>query len=57
MYVSCKKTYSSLSEYWCKIKFEKKMQGISQQDMKNIDTIIYLNFIRNARLKSIRSFE
>lgn len=41
MYVSCKKTYSSLSEYWCKIKFEKKMQGVSQ-DMKKIDTIIYI---------------
>ena len=42
MYVSCKKTYSSLSEYWCKMKFE-KMQGISQQDMKKIDTIIYIH--------------
>lgn len=42
MYVSCKKTYSSLSEHWCKIKFEKKMQGISQQDMKKKIDPLYI---------------
>ena len=41
-YLVRKPTNSSLSEHWCKIKFEKKMQGISQQDMKKIDTIIYI---------------